>query len=329
MALTFQDNRLLDPRYQTMLLDRAKRMGGTGIQQDVVWGNVFKNGAYDPQAMNALMGLFRAANARGLRPQVRLMGTPMYQARNQPGVDTQLSAFHPNAALAGRFAADMARAFGGQVSKYVPWNEPNVGSFLRPDLNAGQQAAVAPGTYRQIYRAMRAGIKGENRNAKVGLGELTSGTPDAHGRASTVGFFNAILAGKHPLTADFVSVHPYQWSNPGRQPKGMDAGFGGISNLQAMQDAIAAAYKSGRLRTATGHRPALTASEYGYKHSAQPNAATRAQWLRRSMEMFRQAGVHDVNLYQLLPSKQGDSWDSSILGPQGQIPAAFRNLMKR
>src|SRR3954469_5059442 len=99
MALPFQDSRMLDPRYQNMLLDRAKQMGGRGIQQDVVWGDLRKNGAYDPAKLAQLMGLFRAANARGLPPQVRLMGTPYYQAQHQPGVDTTLSATSPNATV--------------------------------------------------------------------------------------------------------------------------------------------------------------------------------------------------------------------------------------
>lgn len=330
-ALVFQDNALLDPARQAMLLDRVKRMGGTGIQQDVVWGDVVTPGAgYDPAAIAKLTGLFKAANARGLHPQVRLMGTPYYTMKNRPGVDDRLSAVHPNAGLMQRFASDMARAFGGQVGKYSIWNEPNIGSFLRPELNAGQQAAVAPGIYRQLYRAGRAGVKAANRNAKVGLGELTSGSPQRNrGAASTVGFLNRILSGDHPLTADFVAVHPYQWSDPGRQPRGMDPGFGGISNLGALNDAISRAYAQGRLRTATGKRPGLALSEFGYKHAAQRNPHVRAQWLGRALQEAAQARVQSVNLYQLLPSKRGDSWDSSILTPGGALPPEFRAALAR
>jgi len=326
---------MLDPARQAMLLDRAKRLGGTGIQQDVVWGDVVTpGGGYDPNALAKLTNLFKAANARGLRPQVRLMGTPYYQMKNQPGVDDRLSAVHPNAAVAQMFARDMARTFGGQVSKYSAWNEPNIGSFLRPDLNMGQQAAVAPGTYRQLYKAMRTGVKESNRNAKVGLGELTSGDPQRNtGDASTVAFLNRILAGKHPITTDFVALHPYQWSDPSRQPKGMDPGFGGISNLGAVNDAISKAYHSGRLRTPTGKRPGLFLSEFGYKHSAQKNPGVRAAWMKRALQEAADQGVTGVNLYQMLPSKRGDSWDSSILNAHGglssQMAAALHGTIRR
>ena len=329
-ARIFQDNALLDPARQGMLLDRAKRLGGRGIQQDVVWGDVVTpGGGYDPGAIAKLMAELKAANARGLRPQVRLMGTPYYQMKNKPGVDDRLSAVHPNAALMQMFARDMARAFGGQVSKYTVWNEPNIGAFLRPELNEGQRATVGPGIYRQLYRAGRMGVKEANRNAKVGLGELTAGSPQqSRGHASTIGWLNSILNGGKPITTDFVAIHPYQWSNPARQPRGMDPGFGGISNLQAVNDAITRAYKRGRLRTGTGKRPGLTLSEFGYKHSAQRNPAQRAAWLKRALQQAADAHVQSVNLYQMLPSKPGDSWDSSILDAQGHVSAAMAQALR-
>lgn len=329
-ALVFQDNALLDPAKQAMLLDRVKRMGGTGIQQDVVWGDVVTpGGGYDPNAVAKLTNLFRAANARGLRPQVRLMGTPYYQMKNQPGVDDRLSAVHPNAALAQMFARDMAKTFGGQVSRYSAWNEPNVGAFLRPDLNLGQQAAVAPGTYRQLYNAIRTGVKQSNRNAKVGLGELTSGDPRRNaGDASTVSFLGRILAGKHPITTDFVAVHPYQWSDPTRNPAGMDPGFGGISNLRAVQDVIRHAYGTGRLRTASGKRPSLALSEFGYKHDIQRNAGVRARWTQQALRQAAAAHAAQLNMYQLLPSKPGDYWDSSILNARGGVDPRLARALR-
>jgi hypothetical protein len=314
--LTFQDNALLDPTKQAALLDQIKSMGGTGIQQDVVWGNVRKNGGYDPAAIQALQALAQAANQRGIRPQFRLMGTPYYQQQHQPGVDTTLSATNPNATVMRQFATDMAKTFGGQVSKYSVWDEPNVHSFLMQD-----NPATAARTYRGLYEAAYQGIKQANPNAKVGLGEITSGDPKATGAASSIGFLKQILAGKN-LRADYVAVHPYQWSNPAQHPKGMDPGFAGISNLGAVNQVIRQAYSSGRLRTATGKRPGLSLSEYGYKTDAVPNAHTRSAWLRKSMQEAQQAGVSDVNLYQLVPSKKGDYWDSTV-------PGEFRSALKK
>jgi hypothetical protein len=314
--LTFQDNALLDPAKQAGLLDQIKSMGGTGIQQDVVWGNVRKSGGYDPAAIQALQNLAKAANQRGIRPQFRLMGTPYYQAQHQPGVDTTLSATSPNATVMRQFATDMARTFGGQVSKYSVWDEPNVHSFLMQE-----NPTLAARTYRGLYEAAYQGIKAANPNAKVGLGEITSGDPRASGPASSLGFLKQILAGKN-LRADYVAIHPYQWSNPARHPKGMEPGFAGISNLDAVNRVIRGAYARGGLRTATGKRPSLSLSEYGYKKDAVPNPHTRSEWLRRSLQQAQEAGVSDVNLYQLVPSKKGDYWDSTV-------PGQFRSVLKK
>jgi hypothetical protein len=260
MALTFQDNRLLDPRYQNMLLGRIRQMHGKGFQQDVQWGDVYnkQTGQYDFGRYDQLVN---AARSRGLGDiTFRLMGTPAYVESSRPNVDATLSASHPNAALAGKFAEQVAEHFRGRVGRYGVWNEPNIASFINQDTRK------AASTYRQIYRDMYRSLKGV----------------DPHNR--------------------------------------------GVSNLLAVQKALAQAARSGRLQTAKGGRVPLAVSEFGYRHNIGANAATRAAWLRKSMDLFKQAGVHDVNLYQLLPSNPGDSWDSSILGAQGQLPGAYKHL---
>jgi hypothetical protein len=311
MALTFQDNRLLDPRYQAMLLRDIRQMHGQGFQQDVSWGDVYKNGTADWTRFDALVNNARAQGLNNIT--FRLMGTPGYAQ----GQDTTLSASHPNAVLAGKFAEAAAQHFAGRVGRYGVWNEPNIASFINQDTRRAAQ------TYRQIYRQMFRSIKGADPRAKVGFGELTSMKPTTRGTQSTLGFLNAVLAGPKPLHADYMSVHPYQWSNPAHKPG--NAQYGGVSNLQAIQKALAQAAAHHRLETNKGGKVPLAVSEFGYKHSV-ANAATRAAWMRKSMQLFKQAGVHDVNLYQLMPSQRGASWDSSILGPQGQLPAAYTHL---
>jgi hypothetical protein len=250
------------------------------------------------------------------------MGTSYAMEKSRPGIDTALGATHPNAALMGQFAHDVAQHFGGRVSKYSIWNEPQLHTFLMRD--APQDAAKV---YRDLYRAGYAGVKSANPNAKVGLGELTSGDPKAGGAFSTIGFLKQVLAGK-PLRADYLAIHPYQWTNPGRAPKGMDAGFGGISNLQAVQDVLRHAASTGRLLTSSGKRTPLSLSEFGYKHDAQANAHTRAQWMARALQLAQAAHVQDVNLYQFVPSRSGDYWDSSIASAQGVLDPRMAHVLQ-
>lgn len=329
--LIFQDSALLDPARQAALLDQAKRQGFTGLQQDVAWGNVRAVGRYDPAKIQALKSLFAAANARGLHPQVRLMGSSSTMQTSNPGIDMALNTQHPNAHLMRQFAFDMARNFGGQVSKYSVWNEPNIGPG-RSSWGSPKQAAR---TARELYQQGRAGVKSANHAAKVGFGELV-GDPAGteHGAMSQLGFMRQVLAlGNKPLTADFVSVHPYQLGNPSkvsRRQVEANPDFAGVSYLQNAQHAISRAFAQGRLRTGTGKRPDLTIGEFGYKHNWVPNAATRAAYIRRSLELARQAGVNSVNLYQFVPNLHpGSSWDSSIADPRGQLSPAMRAALRR
>lgn len=315
--LTFQDNALLDPARQAGLLNQAYRQGFRGLQQDVVWGDVYKNGAYDWSKFDTLVN---NARARGFNPAMttfRLYGTPATMAH---GRDTTLSANNPNAALAGKFAEAVAQHFKGRVGKYGIWNEPNVPSFLN------REAGVAARDYRAIYQKMRSSIHGADLGAKIGFGEITSQQPNTPGAMSTIGFLKAVLAaGNKPLRADYVAIHPYQWSNPNTKPG--NAWYGGISNLKAVQAEIAKQARAGKLVTAKGKRPQLVLSEFGYKHDAQSNAGTRAAWMKRSLELAQEAGVRDVNLYQLVPSRAGSYWDSSIANSQGVISPRMRRVL--
>lgn len=326
--LVFQDNALLDPATQATLLDKIKSVGGTGVQQDVHWGDVRKNGQYDWSKLTALVD---AANARGIRPQFRLMGSNSSMQKTDPLTDMALNTAHPDAGLMGRFARDTATAFGGKVGKYSIWNEPNIGTG-RSSWGNPKQAAR---TYRELYQAGYAGVKAANPNAKVGFGELVATDPGERGPMTELGFLRQVLAlGNKPLRADYVSVHPYQPGNPGPSvdPKlrPVNPDYGGINYLGDAQNAISRAFAGGRLRTATGKRPDLTIGEFGYQHSWVPNAHRRAQYLAAAVREAQHAGVASMNLYQLMPTNNAASgWDSSILNQQGQIDPTLGAALKR
>jgi hypothetical protein len=315
--LLFQDDTALlqNTPQRNALLDRIKGMGGQAVQADVMWGAVRKGGQYDLAAYDSLVN---EARRRGLGVRFRLMGTPRYM-ENRPGVDLALNAENPNAHMMGVFARDIAQHFQGRVGGYSIWNEPNVGSFINQD------APIAARTYRQLYRQGYAAIKGVSPNALVGLGELTSQAPGAPGPYSTIGFLKNVLRGNKPLHADYLAVHPYQWADPTK--KIGNAWYGGISNLPALQQALADAQRQHQLLTRAGGRVPLSISEYGYKQDAQTDPRVRARWLSQSYDLAQQAGVQDFNLYQLLP-RAGAYWDSSIMNAQGQLDPGMAEALK-
>jgi hypothetical protein len=324
--LVFQDNALLDAARQAMLLDRVKQMHGTGIQQDVSWGTVRKGGQYDWSALDREVN---AANARGIRPQFRLMGTSSGMVKTNPAVDAALNTQHPNAQLLGQFARDVASHFGGRVGKYSIWNEPNIGPAR--SMGLGKAARL----YRQLYQAGYAGVKAANPNAKVGFGEVVATDPNETGAGSAGGFIKAVLAaGDHPLKADYVALHPYQALSPKRgavtaAQQAANPDYGGISYLAGIQHTLARAFANHQLQTTSGKRAPLALSEFGYQHSMTPNAHKRAQYLAAALEQARRAGATSMNLYQLLPTQNRASrWDTSILDAGGNLPAEFRRALR-
>jgi hypothetical protein len=325
--LVFQDNALLDPTRQAGLLDRVHQLGGTGIQQDVSWGDVRKGGTYDWSKLDQLVN---AANARGEAPQFRLMGTSSGMVKSNPNVDAALNTQRPNAALLGQFARDVATHFGGRVSKYSIWNEPNIG----PGRANLRQAAR---TYRQLYQAGYGAIKAANPNARVGFGEVVATDPNETGAGSAGGFIKAVLAaGNHPLKADYVALHPYQPTlSPKlgavtRQQQAANPDYGGISYLGGIQDELAHAYARHQLQTTSGKRSPLALSEFGYQHSWTPNPHKRAQYLAAALAQARRAGVESMNLYQLMPTQnRASGWDSSILNAQGQADPVLRQALRK
>lgn len=310
--LAFQDDGALlaGGRNQGALLDSMRRMHGGRIRLNAIWGQVRKNGGYD---FSALDNAVNAARQRGIGVQMTLLGTPTYLQDNHPGVDTALSARTPNAALMGQYARDVAQHFRGRVGTYSIWNEPNVGSFL------AQDADHAAKTYRQLYQHGRGGVKAADPNARVLLGELTSQRPEKHGGITTLGFLRRVLAaGDHPLVTDGLALHPYQFSNPNRTFDNPD--FGGISNLQAVQGALSHAFHSGQLRTAEGSKAPLYITEMGYQRKNM-STAQRAAYMGRAYELAQEAGAREFLAYQMLPSKPGDSWDTSIMNSPDQLGA--------
>lgn len=317
LRLVMQDNAILDPARQAGVAAAMHRAGAGRVQQDVVWGDVFKNGAYDWSKIDSAVN---AARGQGMKVGFRLFGTPRYMKQSRPDADYSLSADHPNAALAGKFAEAVAQHFRGRVDRFGVWNEPNVGSFLNRD------GALAARDYRSLYGAMYRGIKGVDPHMKVGLGEITSQQPNTPGVYSTIGFLKQVLAGKKPLHADFVGVHPYQWSDP--RKKVGNAYYGGVSNIQAVADELKKAKLGNKLLTMGGHTVPLSATEFGYKHDAQGDPAVRARWMRESLRQMASAGVQDVNLYQLVPSKAGDYWDSSIADAGGRVNPLMARVLQ-
>jgi hypothetical protein len=293
-ALAFQDDALLnaDPATINRTLDQMKAAGARNLRVNAIYGQSRANGAYDWSQLDTLVN---AARARGISPQMTLMGTPEYmRARN---LDMGLSAATPNQNLMGAFARDAATHFRGRVGRYSVWNEPNIASFLAEGENK-----AGPKQYRRLYQAGYKAIKGADPHAKVLLGELTAGRQGADPKAQALGFLRRVLAaGNKPLRADGLALHPYQWSDPNQKMN--DANYGGISNRPMVQRELSREFHRGKLTTGGKLRSKvpLYLTEFGYK-GAEMSPTTRAKYMRQASTLAQQAGAREMLWYQWLPT---------------------------
>ena len=106
----------------------------------------------------------KAANARGLDVIISLTGAPQWAtAKGRPGGVNPV-AWRPRAAPYGEFARALAKRYSGsyrdperpgatlpRVRTYLPWNEPNLTTYLAPS-GPGRGAASVPRARRSTGR---------------------------------------------------------------------------------------------------------------------------------------------------------------------------------
>lgn len=238
------------------------------------------------------------------------------------GTQTQATSLAPDPGCFARFVRAITAHFRDRgVELFSLWNEPNHPSFLQG--TATEQAAdILPAArYRALYQAGYRAAKRANPNAKVLIGELSSG-PRRGSRFSLVAprrrvtaleFLSEVASPGGELQTDGVAWHPYQHGlDPARRSP---AGYTGIGDLDALQrtlDGLWAADRHGRRRLALPSqspsprgRPPLLLTEFGYLirgNSRRPRShiiddVSRADWLRRALTLSRAHGAALMVLY--------------------------------
>ncbi|MBO9534595.1 MAG: cellulase family glycosylhydrolase [Solirubrobacteraceae bacterium] len=146
------------------------------------------------------------------------------------------------------FATAAARQFGAPNVIWSIWNEPNLETFLKPQLSGGKP--VSPAIYRELYVAGRDGIKVDAglSTTKVLFGETAPvGGAGLRDRIYPLQFLREALClttkykldskcgGK--LEIDGLAHHPYQFSNG--KLNAQDATYRSMSRLVSFLDKAA------------------------------------------------------------------------------------------
>ena len=114
-----------------------------------------------------------------MKPLLTITGPgPLWSSRRAERGDAR---WDPDPALFADFAGAVAARYGDRVDRYVIWNEPNLGSWLRPQAACFGKVCtpVSPHLYRGLVRAAYPAIHAADPGAQVLIGAMSSRGDDA------------------------------------------------------------------------------------------------------------------------------------------------------
>ena len=139
-----------------------------------MWSRIAPNsptGTYDWGQLDAAVARVDAA---GLKPMLTITGPgPLWVSRRSERGEPR---YDPDPKLYGEFAELVAARYGDKVDRYILWNEPNLGGWLRPQAACFGKVcnSVAPHLYRDLVAAAYPAIHAADSKAQVLIGAMSS-----------------------------------------------------------------------------------------------------------------------------------------------------------
>jgi hypothetical protein len=166
-----------DASARPAVLDQLESLGVKAVRVSVSWAGAAPDSSStvrpsvdlkDPANYNwdRAAGEISDIRARGMKVLLTIAG-PAPRWGTQGALDNITK---PRASDFKNFTEAIAKQFGGQVSMWSIWNEPNFRTFLLPQLVKKKPAS--PAIYRQLYLAAESGFKAAGQSkAKMLIGE--------------------------------------------------------------------------------------------------------------------------------------------------------------
>lgn len=284
----------------------------------------------------------KRATARGFAPIVTISGAPIWaQAGDDPAAPSRV-----NAAEYGKFAKAASRRYSGmfqdlpRIRYWEAWSEPNITTFLRPQLIRGRP--VAARNYRQLVNAFAAAVKGVHEDNLVIAGGLapfrdsTQEIVDQDEDWGPLSFMRELFCltpalrskCRAPVRFDVWSIHPYTSGAPTRHavlPN--DVSLGDLPDVKAT---LAAARRAGNIVGAAPTR--LWVTEFSWDSSPpDPKGVPMAllsRWVAEAQYVMWRNGVSLVTWFTVADDGTKESYFQSGLhfrsGRAKPIRRAFR-----
>ncbi len=255
----------------------------------------------------------KAAHARGLGVIISLSGAPRWATGSGLPGGADPSAWRPQAAPYGEFARALAKRYSGsyhdpqrpgaalpRVRTYLPWNEPNLTTYLAPQWTrkGGRFRPASPAIYRALLNSFARGVKSVSRRNKVVAG-ATAPFGDRPGgrRIPPARFVRELL--KRRTTFDVLSHHPYSTGGPRRPAYNRDDVS--VADMSKLRRPLRAAERAKRILPRG--RKQLWVTEISWDSSPpDPQGVPErrhARWLQDALYVLWRAGVSSVTWFQI------------------------------
>jgi hypothetical protein len=326
-----------------------------GIQQVriyALWSRIGGPSADAPYQWDQLDHAVDRVVAAGMKPLLTITGPgPLWSSRRAERGDPR---WDPDPALFADFAGAVAARYGDRVDRYVIWNEPNLGSWLRPQAACFGKVctAVSPHLYRGLVRAAYPAIHAADPGAQVLIGAMSSRGTALRSENSTLrpmaflrafacvdAHLNKVRSGRckgfAPATGDGFAFHPHgvltapdkAFANPD------DVSLASLGRLERALDTI---QRRGGLKSSKG-RFGIYIDEYGYQTNPPDRvsgiSATRQNaWLQRAAyQAWRDPRVKLFTqyLWRDEPIEPGGSyagWQSGLRYANGKAKPALKTF---
>jgi hypothetical protein len=151
-----------------------QELGIQHVRIYALWSRIAPN---SPTGTNDYASLDHAVDRvvqAGMKPILTITGPgPLWVSRRAERGEPR---YDPDPKLFAEYASAIATRYGDRVDRYIVWNEPNLGGWLRPQAQcSGKKCTpVAPHLYRALVQAAYPAIHAADSTAQVLIGALPS-----------------------------------------------------------------------------------------------------------------------------------------------------------
>lgn len=343
LRMGFLDNVFTEPPAQRgPWLARAVQSGSDVVRLSSSWVGIAPtrprspaNPADPAYAWQSLDDAVKAADARGLDVIISLTGAPEWATGLRRPADVSPFAWRPKAKPYGTFARALARRYSGsypdpseagatlpRVRDYLPWNEPNLETYIAPQWvkRNGRVTPASPAIYRALLNEFARGVKSVNRRNRVIAGATAPFGDAIPGgrRMPPVTFVRELL--RRRTVFDVLSHHPY--STRGPMAPAFSPNDVSVADIGKLRRPLRAAERAGRI-VPRGRKP-MWVTEISWDSSPpDPQGVPRrrhARWLQEAMYVLWREGVDTITWFQIRDQAPVPSF-----GATNQSGVYFRN----